>query len=86
MDYAALLAALESGQLGRYVVDFPSVDPSGVEKVSAIPRLAPRVRGNRTSMAAEQLRDYLEFGSIYNSVNMPEVALAIWRERVRTFQ
>ena len=37
-------------------------------------------------MAAEQLRDYLEFGSIYNSVNLPEVALAIWRECVRTFQ
>lgn len=44
VDYAALLAALESGQLGRYVVDFPSADPSGVEKVSASLAWPPRMR------------------------------------------
>ena len=77
-DNAAVLAALESGQLGGYVVDFPSADLLGVEKVIAIPHLGastPESEENCASMAAAQLRDYLEFGSIHNSVNLPEVPL-----------
>ncbi len=77
-DNAAVLAALENGQLGGYVVDFPSADLLGVEKVVAIPHLGastPESEENCASMAAAQLRDYLEFGSIHNSVNLPEVAL-----------
>lgn len=75
---ADVLSALESGQLGGYVVDFPSADLLGVEKVIAIPHLGastPESEENCASMAAAQLRDYLEFGSIHNSVNLPEVAL-----------
>ena len=75
---ADVLAALESGQLGGYVVDFPSDDLLGVEKVVAIPHLGastPESEENCASMAAAQLRDYLEFGSIHNSVNLPEVSL-----------
>ena len=78
VDNAALLAALGSGQLGGYVVDFPSADLLGVEKVVAIPHLGastPESEENCASMAAAQLRDYLEFGSIHNSVNLPEVPL-----------
>ena len=77
-DNAAVLAALESGQLGGYVVDFPSADLLGVEKVVAIPHLGastPESEENCASMAAAQLRDYIEFGSIHNSVNLPEVPL-----------
>ena len=75
---ADVLAALESGQLGGYVVDFPSDDLLGVEKVVAIPHLGastPESEENCASMAAAQMRDYLEFGSIHNSVNLPEVPL-----------
>lgn len=75
---ADVLAALESGQLGGYVVDFPSADLLGVEKIVAIPHLGastPESEENCASMAAAQLRDYLEFGSIHNSVNLPEVPL-----------
>ena len=78
VDNAALLAALESGQLGGYVVDFPSAELLGVEKVVAIPHLGastPESEENCASMAAAQLRDYLEFGCIHNSVNLPEVPL-----------
>ena len=77
-DNAAVLAALENGQLGGYVVDFPSADLLGVNKVVAIPHLGastPESEENCASMAAAQLRDYLEFGSIHNSVNLPEVPL-----------
>ena len=75
---ADVLAALESGQLGGYVVDFPTADLLGVEKVVAIPHLGastPESEENCASMAAAQLRDYIEFGSIHNSVNLPEVPL-----------
>ncbi len=75
---ADVLAALGSGQLSGYVVDFPSADLLGVEKVIAIPHLGastPESEENCASMAAAQLRDYLEFGSIHNSVNLPEVPL-----------
>ncbi len=78
VDNAAVIAALESGQLGGYVVDFPSADLLGVEKVIAIPHLGastPESEENCASMAAAQLRDYLEFGCIHNSVNLPEVPL-----------
>ncbi len=73
-----VIAALQSGQLGGYVVDFPTADLLGVEKVIAIPHLGastPESEENCASMAAAQLRDYLEFGSIHNSVNLPEVPL-----------
>ena len=75
---ADVIAALENGQMGGYVVDFPSADLLGVEKVIAIPHLGastPESEENCASMAAAQLRDYLEFGSIHNSVNLPEVPL-----------
>ncbi len=75
---ADVLAAIENGQLGGYVVDFPSADLLGVDKVVAIPHLGastPESEENCASMAAAQLRDYIEFGSIHNSVNLPEVPL-----------
>jgi len=75
---ADVIAALEAGQLGGYVVDFPTADLLGVDKVVAIPHLGastPESEENCASMAAAQLRDYLEFGSIHNSVNLPEVPL-----------
>nr|MBR4279910.1 phosphoglycerate dehydrogenase [Clostridia bacterium] len=78
VNNADLLAALASGQLGGYVVDFPSADLLGVDKVVAIPHLGastPESEENCASMAAAQLRDYLEFGCIHNSVNLPEVQL-----------
>ncbi|MBQ8200583.1 MAG: 3-phosphoglycerate dehydrogenase [Clostridia bacterium] len=71
-------AALANGQLSAYVVDFPSDDLLGVEKVIAIPHLGastPESEENCASMAAAQMRDYLENGSIHNSVNLPEVPL-----------
>jgi len=77
-DNEAVKEALASGQLSAYVVDFPSDDLLGVDKVFAIPHLGastPESEENCASMAAAQLRDYLEVGSIHNSVNLPEVQL-----------
>ena len=79
-DGEAVRAALAEGKLGAYVTDFPTDDMLGVEKVVCIPHLGastPESEENCALMAAAQLRDYLEWGNIHNSVNLPEVNLGI---------
>ena len=78
VNTADLLAALESGKLERYVTDFPNDDLIGADKVVCIPHLGastPESEENCARMAAAEIRDYLENGSIHNSVNYPEVQL-----------
>ncbi len=77
-DTAAVKEALESGKLRSYVTDFPSDDILCTDKVICIPHLGastPESEENCASMAASEIRDYLENGSIHNSVNFPEVQL-----------
>ena len=72
-------AALASGKLSSYVTDFPSDAMIGEDKVVCIPHLGastPESEENCARMAAAEIRDYLETGSIHNSVNYPEVQLA----------
>ena len=71
-------AALASGKLSSYVTDFPSDAMIGADKVVCIPHLGastPESEENCARMAAAEIRDYLEVGSIHNSVNYPEVQL-----------
>ena len=78
VNTADLLAALESGKLERYVTDFPNDELIGTDKVVCIPHLGastPESEENCARMAAAEIRDYLETGSIRNSVNYPEVQL-----------
>lgn len=73
-----MLAALESGKVASYVVDFPSDEMIGVENVVAIPHLGastPESEDNCAYMAAHELIDYIENGNITNSVNMPAVSM-----------
>ena len=77
-DTAAVREALASGKLSSYVTDFPSDDMLDVEKVVCIPHLGastPESEENCASMAAAEIRDYLENGTIHNSVNYPELLL-----------
>ena len=78
VNTADLLSALESGKLERYVTDFPNDDLIGADKVVCIPHLGastPESEENCARMAAAEIRDYLETGSIHNSVNYPELQL-----------
>ena len=78
VDEDALIAALSDGRVAAYVTDFPSDALLGVEGVICIPHLGastPESEENCARMAAAQLRDYLEFGCIRNSVNLPQVPL-----------
>ena len=77
-DAAAVKEALASGKLSSYVTDFPSDEMLGTGKVVCIPHLGastPESEENCARMAAAEIRDYLEVGSIHNSVNFPEVQL-----------
>lgn len=79
VDGVACREALASGQLSGYVTDFPTEDMLGIENVLCIPHLGastPESEENCARMAAAQIRDYLEYGNIRNSVNMPEIVLA----------
>jgi len=76
--YDPLYKALEDGSVGKYVTDFPNDDLLSYENVIAIPHLGastPESEENCAKMAAKQLHDYIEYGSIVNSVNLPDCVL-----------
>ena len=78
VDDAAMLAALESGKVARYVTDFPNNTITLAPNVVPIPHLGastPESEDNCAIMAAQQLRDFLENGNIKNSVNFPNVEM-----------
>ena len=75
VDNDAIKEALKSGKVSAYVTDFPNGELLGVENVICIPHLGastPESEENCAVMAANQLKRFLEDGSIINSVNMPE--------------
>jgi D-3-phosphoglycerate dehydrogenase len=78
VDTGALLAALDSGQLGKYISDFPRPELLGRENVISMPHIGASTREaeeNCAVMAADQLMDFLENGNIRNSVNFPALSL-----------
>lgn len=77
-DTAAVLAALQAGRLRKYVIDFPTeavIDQPGVIALPHLGASTPESEDNCADMAALQTRDYLETGSIRNSVNLPACEL-----------
>ncbi len=71
-------AALATGKVATYVVDFPDDEMLDVENVIAIPHLGastPESEENCAVMAAKELRDYLRNGNIKHSVNFPDVSM-----------
>jgi len=78
VDDDALIAALESGKLARYVTDFPNGKTAGAKNVVAIPHLGastPESEENCAVMAAHEIVEYVENGNIVNAVNMPRAHL-----------
>ena len=71
----AVLEALQSGHLSRYVTDFPDDRIIADPNVIAMPHLGastPEAEENCARMAAAQLEEYLVNGNIKNSVNFPD--------------
>lgn len=76
---ADVIAALNSGIIDRYVTDFPTPELIAHNKVICIPHLGastPEAEIQCAKMAAAQLINYLESGTIKNSVNFPDCRLA----------
>lgn len=74
VDDDAMEKALESGKVFRYITDFPTERTYKMKNVIAIPHLGastPESEVNCAIMAAEEISDYLKFGTIQNSVNFP---------------
>ena len=78
VDDDAMLAALESGRVAKYVTDFPNEKILGDKNVIALSHLGactPESEDRCAEMAARQLYEYLKNGNIVNSVNLPSAKL-----------
>lgn len=79
VDDDAMMEALISGRVGKYVTDFPNKTILKAPNVIAMPHLGactPESEERCAEMAAAELADYLENGNIRNSVNLPNASLA----------
>ncbi len=72
--------AVQSGKVAGYVIDFPDDEILDVDGIVAIPHLGastPESEDNCAVMAVDEIKDYLENGSILHSVNYPDVDAGI---------
>ena len=79
VDENALITALGDERVSSYVTDFGSdrlLDTPGVICIPHLGASTPESEENCAVMAAAQIRDYLENGTVRNSVNLPNVDLA----------
>ncbi|MDO4314041.1 MAG: phosphoglycerate dehydrogenase [Eubacteriales bacterium] len=70
----AVVDALVSGKVKHYVTDFPTPEIAGVKGAIVIPHLGAsteEAEDNCAKMAVKEMRNYLEYGNIKNSVNYP---------------
>jgi D-3-phosphoglycerate dehydrogenase len=78
VDDAAVIASLDAGHLGAYVCDFPNNALKDHARVVSLPHLGAstgEAEENCAVMVADTVREYLENGTIRNSVNFPECIL-----------
>jgi D-3-phosphoglycerate dehydrogenase len=78
VDDAAVVQALDTGRLARYVTDFPSARTRLHPNVISLPHLGAstaEAEENCAIMVTDNLRDYLENGNVSHSVNFPETVL-----------
>ncbi len=78
VDNQALVEALNSGKLHYYVCDFPNNILKNNPRVICLPHLGAstsEAEENCAVMAAQQIKQYLELGTIKNSVNFPAVSM-----------
>lgn len=74
VDNEALKDAIEKGIIARYITDFPDETLLCNENIIVLPHLGastPESEENCAEMAAVELREYLRYGNIRNSVNFP---------------
>ena len=78
VDESAVREALRSGRLKAYISDFPSPVLLGEPNAVALPHLGAstaEAEENCAVMVVDQVREYLEHGTIVNAVNFPNVEM-----------
>jgi len=76
VDDAAIVGGLRAHKLKSYLCDFPSAALIGEPGVIALPHLGAsteEAEENCAIMVVDQLREFLEHGTIANAVNFPNV-------------
>ncbi len=79
VDEAAVVAALAEKRLRAYLCDFPSERLQGHAGVVALPHLGAsteEAEENCALMVVDQMREFLEQGTVRNAVNFPSVEMA----------
>lgn len=79
INSAEVVKAIGEGKVAKYVTDFADDVVLGEENIIVLPHLGastPESEDNCAVMAANELIDYIEKGTIKNSVNFPNAELA----------
>jgi D-3-phosphoglycerate dehydrogenase len=80
VDESAILDAIKSGKVAKYVTDFPNATTAGKDGVIVIPHLGAsteEAEDNCAVMAVKELRNFIENGNIVNSVNYPACDMGV---------
>ncbi len=80
VDEVALLSAVESGKVKKYVTDFANPTVAGKENVIITPHLAASTEeseDNCAKMAVKETMEFLQNGNIRNSVNYPNCDMGV---------
>ena len=80
VDEPAILDAIKSGKVAKYVTDFPNTTTAGQDGVIVLPHLGAsteEAEDNCAVMAVKELRNFIENGNIVNSVNYPACDMGI---------
>jgi D-3-phosphoglycerate dehydrogenase len=80
VDEPAILDAIKSGKVAKYVTDFPNATTAGKDGVIVIPHLGAsteEAEDNCAVMAVKELRNFIENGNIVNSVNYPACDMGV---------
>ena len=86
VDTKAIVEALRTNRIYKYVTDFPSPDIASLKNAIVIPHLGASTEeseDNCAIMAVEEVRDYLENGNIHNSVNYPNCDMGVCKDAMR---
>ena len=78
VDEQAVVAALRAHKIKAYLCDFPSPALIGEPGIVALPHLGAstaEAEENCAVMVVDQVREYLEHGTIANAVNFPNVEM-----------
>ena len=86
VDTKAIVEALRTNRIRKYVTDFPTSDIASMKNAIVIPHLGASTEESEENcaiMAVREIRDYLENGNIHNSVNYPNCDMGVCKYAMR---